>query len=52
LQESLADKTWDAAPELEALLAHFDVEYNERRHQGVAIPGLSLNEFAKRFWLM
>jgi transposase InsO family protein len=52
LKEWLADKTWDAAPELEALLASFEAEYNERPHQGVGLPGLSPNEFAKRIWLM
>jgi transposase InsO family protein len=52
LKEWLADKTWDATPELEALLAHFEAEYNERPHQGGGIPGLSPNEFAKRIWLM
>ena len=52
LKEWLTDKTWDATPELEALLAHFEAAYNERPHQGVGIPGLSPNEFAKRIWLM
>jgi hypothetical protein len=26
--------------------------YNDRPHQGLALPGLSPNEFAARFWLM
>jgi transposase InsO family protein len=52
LKEWLADKTWDATPDLEALLAAFEAEYNERPHQGGGIPGLSPNEFAKRIWLM
>ena len=52
LKEWLADKTWDAAPELEDLLAQFQAEYHERPHQGIGIPGLSPNEFAKRIWLM
>ncbi len=52
LKEWLADKTWDATPDLEALLAAFEAEYNERPHQGLGIPGLSPNEFAKRIWLM
>ncbi len=52
LKEWLADKTWETAPELEALLVHFEAEYNECPHQGVGIPGLSPNEFAKRIWLM
>jgi len=52
LKAWLADKTWQDAPELEGLLAQFDAEYNERPHQGLGIPGLSPNEFAKRIWLM
>ncbi len=52
LKAWLADKTWDATPELQALLGEFHVEYNERPHQGIGIPGLSPNEFAKRIWLM
>ena len=52
LKEWLADKTWDAAPALAALLAAFEPEYNERPHQGIGIPGLSPNEYAKRIWLM
>ena len=27
-------------------------EYNDRPHQGLPIPGLSPNKFAKRVWLM
>ncbi len=27
-------------------------EYNDRPHQGLAIPGLSPNKFAARIWLM
>jgi transposase InsO family protein len=52
LKEWLADKTWQSAAELEALLMQFRAEYNERPHQGLAIPGLSPNEFAGRIWLM
>jgi transposase InsO family protein len=52
LKEWLADKTWETTPELEALLAHFEADYNERPHQGIGIPGLSPNEFAERIWLM
>ena len=52
LKAWLGDKIWQDAPELEGLLAQFDTEYNERPHQGLGIPGLSPNEFAKRIWLM
>jgi hypothetical protein len=48
----LATHSWTTAEELEALLAQFLAEYNDRPHQGLAIPGLSPNEFAKRIWLM
>ena len=52
LKAWLADKTWQTAAELESLLQLFRVEYNDRPHQGLAIPGLSPNEFANRIWLM
>jgi transposase InsO family protein len=52
LKEWLADKVWTTDQELAALLAQFRAEYNDRPHQGVAIPGLSPNEFAARIWLM
>jgi transposase InsO family protein len=52
LKEWLADTTWDSADELGALLARFLVEYNDRPHQGLAIPGLSPNEFAHRIGLL
>jgi hypothetical protein len=52
LKQWLADKTWQSASELEALLQQFRAEYNERPHQGLGIPGLSPNEFADRIWLM
>jgi transposase InsO family protein len=52
LKEWLADKTWDSADELGALLARFLAEYNARPHQGLALPGLSPTEFAQRIWLM
>jgi len=52
LKAWLADKTWQCAAELEALLHQFRTEYNERPHQGLGIPGLSPNEFADRIWLM
>jgi len=28
------------------------LEYNDRPHQGLPIPGLSPNEYAKRIWLV
>jgi len=52
LKEWLATQTWKNAQELLALLTQFRAEYNERPHQGLAIPGLSPNEFANRIWLM
>ena len=52
LKEWLADKSWRDDPELAALLRQFLDEYNDCPHQGLAIPGLSPNEFAKRIWLM
>lgn len=52
LKEWLADKSWQDDQELASLLHQFLVEYNDRPHQGVAIPGLSPNEFANRIWLI
>lgn len=52
LKEWLADKAWKNDQELAVLLRQFLDEYNDRPHQGLAIPGLSPNEFAKRIWLM
>jgi transposase InsO family protein len=52
LKEWLADKSWKTDDELTALIAHFIDHYNDRPHQGLAIPGLSPNEFANRIWLM
>lgn len=52
LKEWLKDKSWDNDQELAALLELFMTEYNDRPHQGLAIPGLSPNEFAKRIWVM
>ncbi len=37
-----------ADAELAALLERFGDEYNDRPHQGLAVPGLSPNEFARR----
>jgi hypothetical protein len=52
LKSWLAPKFWLNADELSALLSEFRTEYNERPHQGLAIPGLSPDEFSKRLWLM
>lgn len=51
LKEWLAMQSWQTASELETLLAQFRPEYNDRPHRGLAIPGLSPNEFANRCWL-
>ena len=52
LKAWLEDKSWQSAEGLQALLAMFQPEYNDRPHQGLGIPGLSPNEFANRVWLM
>jgi transposase InsO family protein len=52
LKEWLEDKSWQNDQELAVLLRQFLDEYNDRPHQGLAIPGLSPNEFASRIWLM
>lgn len=52
LKEGLATHSWQDDQELLKLLEQFQPEYNERPHQGIGIPGLSPNEFAKRIWLM
>ncbi|MHC4511407.1 MAG: integrase core domain-containing protein [Planctomycetota bacterium] len=52
LKEWLADKSWQDDRQLTALLQQFLGEYNDRPHQGLLIPGLSPNEFARRIWLM
>jgi len=52
LKQWLEDKTWNGSEELAVCLARFEPEYNNRPHQGLAIPGLSPNEFANRIWLM
>ena len=51
LKEWLADKSWQSEQELGQLLNQFLADYNNRPHQGLPIPGLSPNEFAKRIWL-
>jgi flagellar biosynthesis GTPase FlhF len=52
LKEWLDDQPWQDDQELALLLHQFLDEYNDRPHQGLAIPGLSPNEFANRIWLM
>jgi len=52
LKEWLATHSWENDQELWQLLELFRPEYNDRPHQGITIPGLSPNEFAKRIWLM
>ena len=52
VKEWLASKSWQTEQELSALLERCLDEYNDRPHQGLPIPGLSPNEFAKRVWLM
>jgi transposase InsO family protein len=52
LKEWLADKDWQSARRLSDFLQRFLLEYNDRPHQGLPIPGLSPNEFANRIWLL
>jgi len=52
LKEWLAAQTWSFAPDLLLLLNRFRGDYNERPHQGLGIPGLSPQEFARRIWLL
>ena len=52
LKEWLRQHAWTSEQELRALLDQFVGEYNERPHQGLALPGLSPTEFAKRVWLV
>jgi transposase InsO family protein len=48
----LRSHSWQSVEELDEWIRRFLSEYNDRPHQGLSIPGLSPNEFAKRFWLM
>jgi len=48
LKEWLRDKAWDDDQQLATWVAEFLAEYNDRPHQGLPIPGLSPNEFARR----
>lgn len=52
LKEWLTDKEWQSSEKLAVLLGKFIPEYNARPHQGLPIPGLSPDEFAKRLWLL
>lgn len=52
LKEWLKDKSWENDQEMAVWLDLFLAEYNDRPHQGLSIPGLSPNEFAKRIWLI
>ena len=52
LKAWLANRAWGAVDTLAELLEQFRAEYNDRPHQGLALPGLSPNEFAARFWLL
>lgn len=51
LKEWLLQYAWQSDDELEELLQQFCAMYNDRPHQGIGIPGLSPNEFARRIWL-
>ncbi len=48
----LRSETWRSAEELQDCISRFQPEYNDRPHVGLAIPGLSPNEFANRIGLM
>ncbi len=52
LKEWLAAQAWGGATDLAPLLCRFHQEYNARPHQGLGIPGLSPDEFARRLWLL
>jgi len=52
LKEWLADKVWTTDEQLAELLRQFIAEYNDRPHQGLTLPGLSPNEFARRIGLL
>ena len=48
LKEWLLDKSWGDDKEMSELLERFVDDYNDRPHQGLAVSGLSPNEFARR----
>lgn len=52
LKKWLRAKSWNGVAVIYSLLSEFQQEYNDRPHQGLAIPGLSPNEFALRVWLL
>jgi transposase InsO family protein len=52
LKEWLEYRSWADDQELAPLLEQFQDEYNNRPHQGLALAGLSPNEFANRVWLL
>jgi len=52
LKEWLVAHAWADADALAPLLDAFLHEYNVRPHQGLALPGLSPDEFARRLWLL
>lgn len=52
LKNWLRSRSWDSPEKVSTFLAEFQRDYNDRPHQGLAIPGLSPNEFANRIWLM
>lgn len=52
LKKWLQSLSWQSVEELEKWVRLFQPVYNDRPHQGLGIPGLSPNEFAKRIWLM
>jgi transposase InsO family protein len=47
----LRDKSWQDVTGVQSLSRIFEPEYNDRPHQGLPIPGLSPNEFARRVWI-
>lgn len=51
LKDWLRSQAWQRYSELSSWLTQFRPEYNDRPHQGLAIPGLSPDEFANRIWL-
>ena len=51
VKEWLADKAWSSDLQLLEFLRLLLLEYNDRPHQGLPIPGLSPNEFSNRYWL-
>ena len=48
VKEWLRQQTWQTSGELDGLLSTFVGDYNDRPHQGLALCGLSPNEYAQR----